>query len=65
IQDAGAALIIAVFLLSVTAGLGVLALLEVPLAGALIASVTAERVIARRRAAAPPRRRAGPQRSRR
>jgi hypothetical protein len=58
IQDASAALVIAVFLISVTAGLGVLALLEIPLVGALIASLIAERVIARRRAA-PPSRRAG------
>jgi hypothetical protein len=52
--------VIAVFLISVTAGLGVLALLEVPLAGALVASLVAslvaERVIARRRAAPRPRR---------
>jgi hypothetical protein len=50
--------VVAVFLISVTAGLGVLALLEIPLAGGLIASVIAERVIARRRAAPPPPRRA-------
>jgi hypothetical protein len=49
--------LVAVFLISVTAGLGVLALLEIPLAGGLIASVIAERVIARRRAAPPPPRR--------
>lgn len=59
LQDAGAALVIAVFLISATAGLGVLALLEIPLAGALIASLLAERVIARRRAA-PASRQAAP-----
>jgi hypothetical protein len=52
--------VIAVFLISVTAGLGVLALLEIPLAGALVASLVAERVIARRRAAPPPRRASRP-----
>ncbi|MGI9185209.1 MAG: hypothetical protein ACR2GZ_09655 [Solirubrobacteraceae bacterium] len=46
-------MVIAVFLLSLTAGLGVLAMLEIPLVGALIASLIAERVIARRRAAPP------------
>ncbi|MGH2869585.1 MAG: hypothetical protein ACRDNK_18720 [Solirubrobacteraceae bacterium] len=50
------ALVIALFLISFTAGLGVLALLEVPLAGALITSLIAERVIARRRATLPARR---------
>jgi hypothetical protein len=38
-----------VILISVTAGLGVLALLELPIAGVLAASVIAERVRSRRR----------------
>jgi hypothetical protein len=56
IQDAGAALVIAVFLISVTAGLGVLALLEIPLAGTLVVSLIAERSLTRRRSGAPRRR---------
>jgi hypothetical protein len=47
--DAGLAVALTIALISITAGLGVLALLELPIAGALIASLVAERVVGRRR----------------
>jgi hypothetical protein len=46
------ALLLAVILVSVTAGLGVLALLEVPVVAALVGSGVAERLRGRRRAGA-------------
>lgn len=50
LEDAGLALLVTIALVSVTAGLGVLALIEVGLATALTASVFTERAIKRRRA---------------
>jgi hypothetical protein len=50
LQDVGIALLLAIILVSVTAGLGVLVLLEVPIAAGLIGSSLAERVLGKRRA---------------
>ncbi len=50
LEDSGIALALVVGLVSVTAGLGVLALIEVPLAVGLIVSMLAERAVRRRRA---------------
>jgi hypothetical protein len=52
LEDTGMALLLAVILVSVTAGLGVLALLEVPVVAALVGSGVAGRVRGRRRARA-------------
>ncbi len=49
LEDAGFALVVTITLLTVTAGLGILALIEVPIAAALVTSVLAERAIKRRR----------------
>lgn len=46
--DAGLAFALTIALITITAGLGVLALLELPIAGGLIASLVAERVAGRR-----------------
>lgn len=51
IEDAGVALVVAIVLISVTAGLGVLALLMILLAGLIAGSVLAPRIAARRRVA--------------
>ena len=47
------ALVLAILTLSVTAGLGIVALLAIPVGGALIGSLVAERVVRRRRAGPP------------
>lgn len=49
LEDATAALVVAILLLTVTSGLGVLALLEIPLAAILIGSSVLERRARRRR----------------
>jgi hypothetical protein len=49
LEDAGLAVLVTIALVSVTAGLGVLALIEVGLAAALTASMFTERAIKRRR----------------
>jgi hypothetical protein len=49
LEDVAAAIVLAIAVLIVTAGLGVVALLAVPTAGALLASLIAERVIRARR----------------
>lgn len=48
-MDTGLALLIAILLLSVTAGLGILLLLEIPVGVALIGASLAERRFGRRR----------------
>jgi Flp pilus assembly protein TadB len=57
LEDMGFALILTVLLAIFTAGLGVIALLEIPLGAALVASVLVPRVRRRRAAQAPGRRR--------
>jgi hypothetical protein len=52
--DAGLAFALTIALISITAGLGVLALLELPIAAGLIASLVAERAARRRRRPARP-----------
>lgn len=49
LEDTGIGLVLTFFLLSTTAGLGVLALIEVLLAAAIIASMFTERAVKRRR----------------
>jgi len=49
LEDAAIALIVVIVLLSVTAGLGVLALLELPIGGSLVACSIAERRLRARR----------------
>jgi hypothetical protein len=57
LEDVGIAIVLMSFTLIVTAGLGVVALLEIPVAAAVIASYVVERGIRRgRRRRAPPRR---------
>jgi hypothetical protein len=57
LEDAGLALLLTLVLISFTAGLGALALLEIPLAGGLVASLAIER---RRRRHGSRRRRSRP-----
>ena len=49
LEDCVVAAVLAILIVSVTAGLGVVALMEIPLGAALIGSFVAERVIRRRR----------------
>lgn len=49
VEDTGIGLVLTIFLLGTTAGLGVLALIEVLLAAAIIASMFTERAVRRRR----------------
>ncbi|HEY8626158.1 MAG TPA: hypothetical protein VIL82_09130 [Solirubrobacteraceae bacterium] len=49
LEDTGLALLLTIALVTVTAGLGVLALIEVPVTTALIAWLLAERAIKKRR----------------
>jgi hypothetical protein len=53
--DVGCALVLTIVTLIITAGLGVVALLEVPVAGAIIASFFLERAARKRRDRARPR----------
>jgi hypothetical protein len=48
LEDTAMALLATIVLISLTAGLGVLALLEIPIAGGLIASVIVERKLRQR-----------------
>ncbi len=48
LEDVGLALLLTLTLVSLTAGLGVIALLEIPMAGILLASVVVPRVRRRR-----------------
>jgi hypothetical protein len=49
VEDLGLGLLLAIVIISVTAGLGVVAMLEIPLGAAVIGSIVAERVRRRRR----------------
>jgi Flp pilus assembly protein TadB len=53
LEDVGVAFVLTLILITATAGLGVIALLELPLSAALVASVLIPRVRRRRRAALP------------
>ncbi|MDQ6836399.1 MAG: hypothetical protein M3016_09455 [Actinomycetota bacterium] len=50
LEDAAFALLATIILISATAGLGVLALLEIPMVGIVVGSIVAERMIRKRRA---------------
>lgn len=63
LEDAGMALAVMVALLSMTAGLGIVALIEVPLITVVVGSLFAERVVARRRSGARERPRRMPPRA--
>jgi uncharacterized membrane protein len=49
LEDVALALLLTIFALILTAGLGVIALIEIPVAGAAIGSVVLERWVRRRR----------------
>jgi hypothetical protein len=57
--DTAVALVVTVLTLSLTAGLGVVALLQIPVAGAIAGSFLLERSLRKRRASPPPRRESG------